>query len=120
MKLVKVTWRDAYSVNLGGSWNDIEDLREYVKEGCCYCVNVGWILYEDDKKIVLSAALQQSSDIDDCENAALTMSIPKDWCTEVTELIGKNQSDGEGKTLPQSLCECGNDCHFYDPKYIQM
>jgi hypothetical protein len=95
MKLVVVDWIDACTINLGQAWSDIEDLRQDAKQNSCECRNVGWVIHEDKKQIVLVSSLQKNSEDSEFERAAQTFAIPKQWCikiTELTEVIEKQKN----------------------------
>jgi len=99
MKLVLIEWVDACSINLGEAWSDIEELRDYVKDGKCVCRNVGWVIYEDKEQIVIVSALQKNSDCQEFERAAQAFAIPKQWCEKITELISIEEKKTKKKVV---------------------
>tara|TARA_B110000285_G_C14824169_1_gene467894 strand:+ start:380 stop:682 length:303 start_codon:yes stop_codon:yes gene_type:complete len=79
-KLVQVTWIDATS---SSEW-----MSE--KKGCkleaATCHSIGYLLFENSKKLILFADYNEDEDGLDIGNVNV---IPKSWVTEVTEIIIK-------------------------------
>jgi len=57
-KLVKVWWEDIVS---DSSWNDIVDIKKSETAVCC---SVGWLMYQDQFRIVLMADFSFESNED--------------------------------------------------------
>ena len=52
-----IVWVDATNV---ATWLDADELNEWAKDGGWICQNVGWVSYEDDDCVVLSARRSNS------------------------------------------------------------
>lgn len=64
------------------------------------CENVGWLIYEDDSKVVLCSAIQTSNENElvleattsgnyqllESKSGGSAFCIPKDWCIEIKEI----------------------------------
>lgn len=70
LPLVVVEWEDTTNV---GNWLNQDELAEFVTDGSWRCVNVGYLVHEDDDCVVLSARLADDSD----RHVGLTERIPK-------------------------------------------
>lgn len=64
-----ITWED--TTNVGG-WLSHPEVEEFAQDGGWLCVNVGWVSYEDDECVVLSARKAE-----DAEQWGLSERIPK-------------------------------------------
>lgn len=76
-KLLKVRWTDA--TNVAGGWHDADDLAEFATNGAWECTNTGWLVYEDDKCVVLAGRMT-----DDGQNVGLIERIPKAAITSLS------------------------------------
>jgi hypothetical protein len=68
--LEQVSWVDA--TNVAGGWHDSDDLSLFATSGAWECSNTGWLVWEDDKCIVLAGRMT-----DDGQQAGLIERIPK-------------------------------------------
>ena len=75
MKLVSVTWLDAVSCD---SWEPILDARNLKP---ARMVTIGFLLHEDDDKVVLSASYDEEN-----QSVASTYAIPKSWVLSIKEI----------------------------------
>tara|TARA_B100001250_G_C19812704_1_gene796577 strand:- start:2035 stop:2307 length:273 start_codon:yes stop_codon:yes gene_type:complete len=78
-RLVQVNWIDAMDSETG--WHSLNKLKKAQPEPV---VSVGWIISEDDKRIVVTG--------DFCSDGETgrAITIPKDWCQKVTRLETAN------------------------------
>lgn len=49
-----IEWTDATNI---ATWTDLDELAEWAKEGGFVCRNIGYVTYEDDDCVVLSARI---------------------------------------------------------------
>jgi hypothetical protein len=68
--LTVVVWEDTTNI---AAWQDEDDLREFATDGGWKCKNVGWITYEDEACVVLSARLADDKE----QHVGLSERIPK-------------------------------------------
>jgi hypothetical protein len=76
MKKVIVTWIDAVSED---SWTDIE---EAVKQECHEQETLGFLIHEDDRKIVVAASYDKQNG-----KVASFYSIPSTWLVSIEEIL---------------------------------
>jgi hypothetical protein len=53
-QLVEVEWIDTTNI---ATWEDLDDLAAWARDGGFVCRNVGYLTYEDDACVVLSARM---------------------------------------------------------------
>jgi len=68
-KLVKVWWEDIVSES---SWNDIIDIQKSETAVCC---SVGWLVYQDQSKLILMADYSFEPN-EDIKQGGSTTTIP--------------------------------------------
>jgi len=90
MKIVKVTWIDAQRLELG-----VQDILDIKKVEPIACDIVGFLVYEDDKKIIV--AQEKWDELQGCKyvHVISKVSIIKDG---VVELKVEKRGDKFGKT----------------------
>lgn len=81
-RVVEITWNDAY--HLTDSWLSNEDIAQAYKEKRYQVVNVGWLIYEDKKNVILAS--KHSNDYGDW---GLIMIIPKGIMVKRRNLRGE-------------------------------
>jgi hypothetical protein len=80
-KLIYIKWHDAYSSH---HWHTSDELDEFLNKGYCICENVGWLIYEDKKDLILYSrrtAWEGKVNLDD-HQVGLLQKIPKTWVLE--------------------------------------
>lgn len=75
MKPVFVSWLDAVSED---AWTSIDEAKE---EEPPVIMSLGYLIYEDDKKLVIAANLDETNG-----NCSAILSIPRTWLLEMKEL----------------------------------
>ena len=73
MKIVHIEWIDAHTVD---SWEVIEDLK---KQTLSVCESVGWLIYEDKEKTIISHT-------DGKDTVCGSFIIPKRCIIKMTEI----------------------------------
>lgn len=79
--IVKVTWADAQEAGVG--WLD---LQECIEAPLAKCYSVGWLAYNDDKKIVIMATLARNDADSEITQGGDCTAIPADWVTDIEYL----------------------------------
>jgi hypothetical protein len=79
LSLVKITWLDATDIDTG--WHTLLEIKE---KTLVAVESVGWLLEENDQKLVLVGCLDRYD-----ENAGRGIIIPKPWITKREELAVK-------------------------------
>ena len=51
-KIVEITWNDAF--HLTDSWLSLEEIANKYKESKFQVVNIGWLIFEDSKYVILA------------------------------------------------------------------
>ena len=74
-KLYYVLWHDAISAN---GWHTEEETQKFIKERKCLIEEVGWIISETNKEIVMAARRLKWVKNGDPE-WGLIQKIPKSW-----------------------------------------
>lgn len=85
-KLIYLKWHDAHS---SGGWHTKEQLKKLINEDNCMVEEVGWIVFEDAKEIVLAARKLVWKDPDPnftTGEYGLVQKIPKTWLKDRREL----------------------------------
>ena len=77
--LLQVSWTDC--TNVAGSWHDEDDLAGFATNGAWECTNTGWLVWEDDRCLVLAGRMT-----DDGKNVGLVERIPKSAITARKEI----------------------------------
>ena len=76
-RLIYLKWLDAYS---DGGWKTPQQVCEFINHEDCICENVGWLVYEDENTIVISARrLCWSDPKEETYEFGLFQKIPKPW-----------------------------------------
>ena len=75
--MVRVTWKDAQDSD--GSWTSLEDI---IAHEPATCQEVGWLVYQDDTKIIVMRSRICTGD--ELEEGGAH--IATDWVTEVEKL----------------------------------
>ena len=52
-QIEQIEWNDAY--HLTDSWSSLEQIAEKYKQGAFKVCNIGWIIFEDKKYIIMSS-----------------------------------------------------------------
>ena len=78
-KLIYIKWHDAFSDN---GWKTADQVKEFIDIEYCLCENVGWLIFEDKRELVLSSRRLNWKDIKDTYELGLFQKIPKPWVTE--------------------------------------
>jgi hypothetical protein len=68
--LLQVSWTD--TTNVAGGWHDDDELATFAADEVWECTNTGWLVYEDDKCLVLAGRMT-----DDGDHVGLLERIPK-------------------------------------------
>lgn len=84
--MVKITWKDAQESD--GSWTPVEDI---LKHDCAICQDVGWMVSNDDNKIIIMRSMIVSNGTLDepyteLEEGSAYIAIPKDWVVDLEVL----------------------------------
>lgn len=77
--MVRVTWKDAQDSD--GSWTSLEDI---IAHEPATCQEVGWLVHQDDTKIIVMRSRICTGD--ELEEGGAHIAIPTDWVTEVEKL----------------------------------
>jgi hypothetical protein len=77
--LLQVSWTDC--TNVAGGWHDAADLAELATNGARETSNTGWLVYEDDKCMILAGRMT-----DDGAHVGLIERIPKTAITVCRQL----------------------------------
>ena len=77
IKLVKVEWDDAFS---SAPWKDEEDYKDLLNDNSFECINVGWLIAEDKKGILVAARKSN------CGQYGLIERLPKRMIKKITNL----------------------------------
>jgi hypothetical protein len=88
-QLLQVHWVDA--TNVAGGWHNDEDLADFASNGAWECSNTGWLVYEDDKCLVLAGRMT-----DDGSQVGLIERIPKAAIT-ARKTISIRREDDHGQ-----------------------
>lgn len=80
-RMVLVKWIDSGG---DGRWLNRNDILEH--GGLASCESVGWLIHEDDEKIILGLSLNRSTQNDDVQGY---MAIPKVAVSSVIDLRKK-------------------------------
>lgn len=76
-KLVYIKWHDAHSE---GGWKTENETEEYINFDYCLVENVGWLIFENSKEIVLcSRRLDWIEQNKDSYEYGIFQKIPKPW-----------------------------------------
>jgi len=76
MPIVRLTWQDAKDSD--GTWTDIEDILNHEP---AVCQEVGWMVYEDDKKVIVMRSRIVGEEV-----GGAYITIPKSWVMCLEEL----------------------------------
>ena len=84
--IVKVTWQDAQESD--GNWTSIEEI---LKHECAVCEDVGFLIVNDDEKIVvMRSMITRNGTIDkeyeELEEGSSYIAIPKGWVVDLEVL----------------------------------
>lgn len=81
MKLVYIEWADA--VSPPDSWKSKDEILQWSKEDSYWVGQVGWILEENEKHIILSPQHNRNEKVDGSsqleDHYAHVIKIPKTW-----------------------------------------
>ena len=77
--LEEIHWDDAY--HLTANWASLDEIAEKYKEGAFRVVNVGWVLFEDKKYVIISSKRNINY-----EDYGFIMMIPKGMITKRIKL----------------------------------
>lgn len=80
-KVVEIIWNDAY--HLTASWISLEEITKAYQEKKYRVVNVGWVIFEDNKYVILAG----KRDIN-YGDYGFVMMIPKGMITKRMKLHG--------------------------------
>lgn len=69
-QFIEVTWNDAY--HLTDAWLNLDQIAQKYKENAFQVVNVGWLMFEDKKYIILASKRSP-----DWQDFGFVMMIPK-------------------------------------------
>lgn len=75
MKQILVTWFDAVSQD---EWTDIEEAKKLEPH---VITTLGWLVFEDEKRLVVSCSHDKER-----EAVASSWAIPKSWVVEIKEI----------------------------------
>lgn len=77
-KLIYIEWLDANDLRSG--WTSNSSLDDWVNadQDAGYCKQVGWLVRENEKRIVISSLMAPENDYQD-EHFSLLFKIPKTW-----------------------------------------
>lgn len=78
-ELVAVYWQDTTNM---GQWLDTQELIQFAKDGAWDCINVGYLAYQDETCVVISARITE-----DWQHVGLTERIPKQAIVQIKRLI---------------------------------
>jgi hypothetical protein len=81
MRLVLIEWLDATGGTRAG-WKPVADMKRDLPHKCR---SVGWIIHEDDDRVVIVPHMTGDGDGDG------ELTIPRDWQQSVLELTEKPQ-----------------------------
>lgn len=107
-QLVQVWWTDA--TNVAGGWHDAEDLDRFATDGAWEASNTGWLVYEDEKSIVLASRMT-----DDGRNVGLVERIPKAAITSMNVHAEKSPDPAAPNTAGNLEVPAGAAHHFRTP-----
>ena len=79
--MVRVTWADAQEA--GSGWLDIEDCAN---AKLAECQSVGWLVHQDDKKLIIMATIGKESSDAEVTTGGDCTAIPFDWVTKIEYL----------------------------------
>jgi len=79
IKKEEIHWDDAY--HLSDTWISKEEIMERYREGACKIINIGWVIYEDKKYILMTAKRDDSFG-----NCGFVIMIPKGMITKRIKL----------------------------------
>lgn len=85
-KLIYLKWHDAHSA---GGWYSGHDLNKVINDDKCLVEEIGWIVYEDKKELVMCARrlAWKSHDPDSItKEFGLIQKIPKTWIIDRQEI----------------------------------
>ena len=77
IKLIKVEWDDAHS---SGGWRDREEYLDFLADDSYECENVGWLIAEDKKAILIAGRKSK------CGQYGLIERVPKKMIKKITKL----------------------------------
>ena len=78
--MVRLTWQDAQ--DSGGAWTGIEDI---VAPDPAPCPEVGWLIHQDDNKVIVMRSRIVEDDGELNEGGA-HIAIPTTWVLKIEEL----------------------------------
>lgn len=81
MKLVYIEWEDSVSET---AWRSGEELKKFIEDDNCTVQQIGWILKEDKKYIVIAS--RQSQTVDYETEFGCIQKIPKGWIRKRVDL----------------------------------
>lgn len=85
-KLIYLKWHDAHS---SSGWHTKDQVIKLINQDKCMCEEVGWVVFEDSKEIILAARRLCWKDPDPdfvTGELGLIQKIPKTWVLDRQEI----------------------------------